>query len=278
MTAHESLKKKDRLDQLLVGRGLVSSREEARRLILAGKVLVDEGIIDRPGTKMPADVAVRIKEKLHPYVSRGGVKLASALDKFDIDPTGKAAIDLGASTGGFTDCLLQRGAARVYAVDVGYGQLDHRLRSDPRVIVMERTNARYLSRKDFPEPADIVTMDVSFISSLKMLKAVGEILDEQGDVVSLAKPQFEIGREKVGKGGVVRSPEDHREVLRSLRSAFVESGFVPVDLTYSPIPGPKGNLEFWFHLRRQGTIFPEEKTDRVVQEAHSCENMSKTKT
>lgn len=232
---------KRRLDVLLVERGLAESRERAQSLIRAGAVLVDDQPVDKPGTRVPSNAVLRLRETL-PYVSRGGLKLQAALDTFGIDVTGLVAVDVGASTGGFTDCLLQRGAARVYAVDVGYGQLAWSLRQDPRVVVMERTNVRYLEA--LPEPVDLATVDVSFISLELVLPAVMRLLKPGGRVIALIKPQFEAGREQVGKGGVVRDPTVHRAVLHRVLTWAAERGLILRGLMRSPLEGPAGNVEF----------------------------------
>jgi 23S rRNA (cytidine1920-2'-O)/16S rRNA (cytidine1409-2'-O)-methyltransferase len=237
---------KVRLDTLLHQRGLVPSREQGRRLILAGEVTVDGQLVDKPGTRVPADAELDIREK-PPYVGRGGLKLEAALDHFPVDPQGAVAADVGASTGGFTDCLLQRGAARVYAIDVGYGQLDWNLRQHSRVVVMERTNARYL--ESLPEPVDLVVIDVSFISLELILPQARGWLRPGGDIIALVKPQFEAGRRQVGKGGVVRDPAVHRSVLERITTWTEGEGLGPQDLIPSPIKGPAGNIEFliWLH-------------------------------
>ena len=232
---------KIRIDLLLVERGLVPSREVGRKLIMAGEVLVNGQRVDKPGTRIPADAQIVLKSKPR-YVSRGGYKLEAALDAFGLDVGGMICADVGASTGGFTDCLLQRGAARIYAIDVGYGQLAHRLRRDGRVIVMERTNARYLEA--LPEPVDLVTIDASFISLRLLLPVIRGWLRERAYVLPLIKPQFEAGREHVGKGGVVRSPEVHRAVLTGVLGFASERGMIPRGLIRSPLKGPAGNIEF----------------------------------
>jgi len=234
-------KSKVRLDRLLVERGLAESRQRARRLIMAGQVLVGDRRVDKPGTAVPQTAEVTIMGRL-PYVGRGGHKLAAALDAFGLDVHGRIAADVGASTGGFTDCLLQRGAARVYAIDVGYGQLAWKLRRDPRVVVMERTNARYLER--LPEEVDLVTVDVSFISLRLILPVVRRWLKPGGRIVTLIKPQFEAGREQVGKGGVVRDPAVHRAVVEGLAAWSAERGLALQGLIRSPLIGPAGNVEF----------------------------------
>jgi len=237
---------KIRLDHLLVQRGLVESREKGQRLIMAGEVLVNDQVVDKPGQPVHAEAIVRIKEPL-PYVSRGGLKLAAALDRFPIPIEHAICADVGASTGGFTDCLLQRGAARVYAIDVGYGQLNWKLQTDPRVVIMDRTNARYV--ESLPEPIDVAVVDASFISLRLILPAVLKWLQTDAHVVTLIKPQFEAGRDKVGKGGVVRDPAVHAEVLRTTWETVRAIGFSPIDLIRSPIEGPAGNIEFLAWLR-----------------------------
>jgi len=232
---------KKRLDLLLVERGLAPSREQARALIMAGSVTIGGQLEDKPGA-MVDEAGALLVEAPSRYVGRGGLKLERALDAFRLDVAGQIAMDVGASTGGFTDCLLKHGASRIYAVDVGYGQLDWRLRTDPRVVVMERTNIRYLSA--IPEVADVAAVDVSFISLRLVLPATARLLREGGLIVALVKPQFEAGRGRVGKGGVVRDPEVHREVLRGLTGWGGAGGFGFQKLTVSPIRGPAGNVEF----------------------------------
>jgi len=236
---------KKRLDVLLVERGLVESRERAQRLIRAGQVLVEERVVDKPGARVARDAAIRLQATL-PYVSRGGQKLEAALARFGIEVAGVVALDVGASTGGFTDCLLQHGVARVYAVDVGYGQLAWKLRRDPRVVVLERTNIRYL--ESLPEPVDLATVDVSFISLELVLPVVIKLLKPEGEIVALIKPQFEAGREQVGKGGVVRDPVVHRAVLRRILGWARDHGLAVRGLMRSPLLGPAGNVEFFAHL------------------------------
>jgi 23S rRNA (cytidine1920-2'-O)/16S rRNA (cytidine1409-2'-O)-methyltransferase len=239
--------KKERLDVVLVTRGLAESRTAAQKLILAGQVFVGENRADKPGMPVVADAPVHIRQGL-PFVSRGGSKLQAALDAFALQVTGLVCADVGASTGGFTDCLLQRGAARVYAIDVGYGQLDWKLRRDPRVIVLERTNARYLI--SLPEPIDLVTIDASFISLTLILPAVTGWLKAEGQIVALVKPQFEAGRDQVGKGGVVRDTAVHADVVRRVLSWANEQGLTPLGAIRSPITGPAGNVEFLIRLQR----------------------------
>lgn len=236
--------RKERLDLLLVERGLADSRQQAQRLILAGEVTVDGQPMDKPGTRVPVVARLAVVGSL-PYVSRGGLKLAAALDAFGLDVNGWIVADVGASTGGFTDCLVQRGAARVYAVDVGYGQLAWKLQQDPRVVVMDRTNARYLER--LPEAVDLVTVDVSFISLRLILPTVSGWLRPGGRIVALIKPQFEAGRGQVGKGGVVRDPAVHRAILEGLVSWADLQGWGLLGLIRSPVTGPAGNVEFLAH-------------------------------
>jgi 23S rRNA (cytidine1920-2'-O)/16S rRNA (cytidine1409-2'-O)-methyltransferase len=232
---------KVRLDQLLVARGLAESRERARRLIMAGQVRVAGQLVDRPASPVAEDAPLEVLAP-PPYVSRGGEKLAAALARFRLGVRGCVCADLGASTGGFTDCLLQGGAARVYAVDVGYGVLDARLRGDPRVVVLERTNARYLT--SLPEPIDLVTADVAFISLSLVLAPALQLLRPEGRIVALIKPQFEAGRGQVGKGGVVRDPAIHRAVLERVLAWAQEHGLQLLGLMLSPLRGPAGNREF----------------------------------
>ena len=244
---------KQRLDLLLVDRELASSRSQAQRLIMANQVSVDGSRVDKPGTRVPIDAQISVLERM-PYVSRGGYKLAAALRAFSV-PVEKAVVaDIGASTGGFTDCLLQNGASRVYAIDVGYGQLAWSLRQDPRVVVMERTNARYL--ENLPERVQIVTIDTSFISLTKILPAVRGWLTPKGYIVPLIKPQFEAGKRQVGKGGVIRDHEIHRQVLFDVLAWAQNHGLHPQGLIRSPVTGPAGNIEFLALLQNTSTPFP----------------------
>lgn len=236
-----------RLDELVLSRGLAGSRAQAQRLILAGQVWLDDRVVDKPGQPVAEDAPVRVAQGL-PYVSRGGLKLAAALDAFGVNPAGWVCADIGASTGGFTDCLLQRGAARVYAVDVGYGQLAWSLRRDPRVVAMERTNIRYL--ESLPEAVGLATVDVSFIGLGLVLPRVAMLLSPDGQVIALIKPQFEVGKGQVGKGGVVRDPKLHRLAIEKVLAAAAMAGLAPAGVIRSPITGPAGNVEFlaWFKL------------------------------
>ena len=237
-----------RLDKLLLERGLVDSRQRAAALIRAGTVLVNNVPKDKPGTQVPTDAEVRIKENPIPYVSRGGLKLEAAIDAFQVDPTGMICADLGASTGGFTDCLLQRGARKVYAIDVGYGQLAWTLRQDERVVVMERTNARHL--ESLPEPVSLVVGDLSFISLTKILPTVQRLSSLNGEAVLLIKPQFEVGRDAVGKGGVVRDPAARLGAIEKIKTHAETAGVMVLGVIDSPIAGAKkGNVEALIHLR-----------------------------
>ncbi len=233
-----------RLDQLLVERGFFPSRAQAQSAILAGLVFVNGQRVDKAGTKFAFEIEIEVKGKPIPYVSRGGLKLEKALDVFSIDVKGIVAADIGASTGGFTDCLLQQGASKVYAIDVGYGQLAWSLRKDQRVVVKERLNARYLKAEDLGEKVDLVVTDVSFISLRKIFPAIKEILKDTGRVVALIKPQFEAGPESVGKKGIVKDPTVHKQVLADVISSLESLNFILVGLDVSPITGAEGNIEF----------------------------------
>ncbi len=235
---------RNRLDTLLVEQGHFPSRQQAQRAIMAGLVYVDGRRVDKPGTMVAGSASIEVRGKPFPYVSRGGLKLERALDVFGVDVRDLVAADVGASTGGFTDCLLQRGARRVYAIDVGVAQLDWRLRTDDRVVVMEGVNARYLRPEDLPERVHVAVIDVSFISLAKVLPAVRGILQPDGRVIALVKPQFEAGRDKVGRRGVVREPAVHEEVLLAVLAALGPLGLAPRGLTWSPIRGPEGNIEY----------------------------------
>jgi 23S rRNA (cytidine1920-2'-O)/16S rRNA (cytidine1409-2'-O)-methyltransferase len=240
---------KTRLDRLLVLRGLASTREKAQAMILAGSVAVDGRRVDKAGAPVAEDAEVEVAGPPHPYVSRGGVKLAAALDAFGLDPAGRVCLDVGASTGGFTDCLLQRGAARVYAVDVGHGQLDARLRADPRVVVREKVNARALAREDVPEPVRLAAIDVSFISLRLVLPAVAPLVEPGGAIVALVKPQFEAGRGEVPRGGVVRDEKVRRRVVDEVAAAGRALGLEVSGSIPSPIRGARGNEEFLLGFR-----------------------------
>jgi len=238
-----------RLDKLLVDKGLVDSREKAARLILAGEVLIDGQRVDKAGSLIPTDADIELRGR-SPYVSRGGEKLVHALDHFALAVKGRICIDVGSSTGGFTDCLLQRGATRVFAVDVGTNQLDQKLRKDPRVVVMEQTNARALDPRVFDEQPSLAVIDVAFISLEKVLPAVFGVLAPRSEIVALVKPQFEVGRERVGPGGVVRDPALRAEAVLSVAAAAQPLGFGVAGVVGSPLPGPAGNVEYFLWLRR----------------------------
>ncbi|BCJ85907.1 TlyA family RNA methyltransferase [Effusibacillus dendaii] len=265
---------KERLDLLLVNRGLFPTREKAKSAVMAGLVIVNGERIDKAGTKVPMEAEVQIKGNLHPYVSRGGLKLEKALKAFHFSLQDKVVIDIGASTGGFTDCALQNGAKLVYAVDVGYGQLAWKLRQDPRVIVMERTNFRHLQPEQLKdEKPEVAVMDVSFISTRLLFPVIRQILKPDGSLLTLIKPQFEAGRDKVGKNGIVREAGIHREVLQQTLAAAMQEGFAVQSITYSPITGGDGNIEFLAHLTLQDIKElagePLEKTiEQTVEEAH----------
>ena len=239
---------RQRLDLILVAKGLAPSREHARALIMSGNVYVSGRVVEKPGAATRSDSPIEIRGEPLPYVSRGGLKLAGALNRFALDVSGWVCLDVGASTGGFTDCLLQRGAARVYAVDVGYGQLAWSLRQDPRVVVIERTNIRYMPSEKMPEPADLIVIDASFISLKIVVPAVIRFLRPGGHILPLIKPQFEVGRGQVGKGGIVRDAEQHSRVIAELAFFFRQLGLECSPAVPSPIEGPKGNKEFFMLL------------------------------
>ena len=241
---------KERLDVLLVKRNLAPSREKAKAVIMAGNVYVDGQREDKAGTVFPPDVPIEVRGHTLPYVSRGGLKLEKAMKVFDVDVRGKVCTDVGSSTGGFTDCMLQNGAEKVYAIDVGRGQLDWKLRQDPRVVCMEKTNIRYVKPEDIGEPVDFSSIDVSFISLKKVLLPIRDYLKEDGEIVALIKPQFEAGREKVGKKGVVREKGTHVEVIEKVADYAVSIGFLVLALDFSPIRGPEGNIEYLIHLKK----------------------------
>lgn len=264
------MKIKKRLDVLLTEQGYAESRSKAQAIIMSGMVYVEGQKADKPGISYEESVAIEVRGETCPYVSRGGWKLEKALKHFQVDPTGYVCSDSGASTGGFTDCLLQQGAEKVFAIDVGYGQLDWKIRSDERVVVMERTNIRYVTPEDLGELLDLSVVDVSFISLRIVLPAIKALLKPTGQVLCLIKPQFEAGREKVGKKGVVRDAETHKEVLDAFVALANELEFTILGLTYSPVKGPEGNIEFLGHLtldNKEG-IIPD--TESVVSQAHGA--------
>jgi 23S rRNA (cytidine1920-2'-O)/16S rRNA (cytidine1409-2'-O)-methyltransferase len=267
------VERKERLDTLLADLGYANSRERARSIIMAGVVYVDNQKHDKPGTKVSVNANIEGKGNPIPYVSRGGLKLEKALKEFDIDLAGLTTIDIGSSTGGFTDCMLQNGAVKVFAIDVGYGQLAWSLRSDSRVVSMERTNIRYVTPEILGETADFATMDVSFISILKVLPPAKELLKENGRLVCLIKPQFEAGKEKVGKKGVVRDKNVHKEVIEKIIDFCVNKmDFEILGLTYSPIKGPEGNIEYLVYLSKMKTLETpidiEKIIDNIVEQAN----------
>ena len=275
---------KTRLDVLLVERGLEQTRQRAQAMIMSGLVFVDGQRVDKAGTAVPNDAQIEVRGNTLRYVSRGGLKLEKAMTTFGLKLDGCVCADIGASTGGFTDCMLQNGAKKVYAVDVGYGQLDWKLRSDERVVCMERTNARYLDREQIPDELDFASIDVSFISLKLILPAVHRVLKAGGHVACLIKPQFEAGREKVGKKGVVRDPAVHREVIEMVTAYAQSISFAPCHLEFSPIKGPEGNIEYLLYLHKpeqasEETVTGEEalakaekecpvSPEQVVEEAH----------
>jgi len=260
-----------RADVYLVEAGIVESREQARRLINEGKVFADGKPVGKPASLIEDGSHITVLEPTT-YVSRGGLKLEKALHEFAINPEGKFCVDVGASTGGFTDCLLRHGARRVVAIDVGYGQLAWSLRQNPKVVVMERTNIRYVAPADLEEPADLVTVDASFISLEKILESILNLMKPDGELIALVKPQFEAGRERIGKKGVIKDPEVHKDILMHIWDHFKKSGLFVKGLIYSPIKGPEGNIEFLIYASRIGPGIPEEDkagiVDNIVEKAH----------
>ena len=262
------MKIKKRLDVLLVEQGYAQTRAKAQALIMSGLVYIGGQKADKPGMSYEEGTEIEVRGAACPYVSRGGLKLEKALRDFGLDPTGFVCSDSGASTGGFTDCLLQHGAKKVFAIDVGYGQLAWSIRSDPRVVTMERTNIRYVTPEDLGEPLDLSVIDVSFISLRIVLPAIRNLLKPAGQVLCLIKPQFEAGKEKVGKKGVVRDPAVHKEVLDNFVQLVGELDFRILGLTFSPVKGPEGNIEFLGHLTRCAVEGLVPDTDAIVKEAH----------
>lgn len=257
---------KERLDVLLVEKGLFSSREKAKASIMAGLISVDGLMTDKAGTMVDPACEITIKEELCPYVSRGGLKLEKAISLFGISTDGKVCADMGASTGGFTDCMLKGGATKVYAIDVGYGQLDYKLRTDPRVVNMERTNIRYMDASLIEEKVEFISIDVSFISLGLILPKAVEISDDVHSILCLVKPQFEAGREQVGKGGIVRDKSVHREVIEKVIGMAEDLGLAPVGLTYSPIKGAKGNIEYLLYLKDAGHADMDVDKEKLIAE------------
>ena len=262
---------KERLDLLLVNRGLAPSREKAKTMIMEGNVFVENEREDKAGSMFDTEAKIEIKGNTLKYVSRGGLKLEKAMTHFDIELNDKVCMDIGASTGGFTDCMLQNGAKKVYSVDVGYGQFAWKLRQDPRVVCMEKTNIRYVTPQDIDDVLDFASVDVSFISLTKVLGPARELLADGGEMVCLIKPQFEAGREKVGKKGVVRDKAVHLEVVERIVTFALEHGFSVHHLSYSPIKGPEGNIEYLVHIEKKETAVKEEGVDpvAVVEAAHA---------
>ena len=262
--------KKGRLDQLVFDRGLTDSRERAKTSIMAGLVFVNGQRCDKPGTPVAEDAQIELRGDAIPYVSRGGLKLEKALKVFNFDPSGIVCADCGASTGGFTDVLLQHGAQKVYAVDVGYGQLAWKLRNDGRVVSLERTNLRYVTKEQIPEELDLAVMDLSFISVRLVLPAVKALLRPEADIVCLIKPQFEAGREEVGKKGVVRDSAVHEEVVRSVLAFAPTIGLSVMGLDFSPIKGPEGNIEYICHMKNAALDAPEIDVGAIVAASHEA--------
>lgn len=260
---------KERLDVMLVNRGLAASREKAKAIIMSGIVFVDGQREDKAGSSFDEKVQIEVKGSTLKYVSRGGLKLEKAMKHFDVTLTDKVCMDVGSSTGGFTDCMLQNGAVKVYAVDVGHGQLDWKLRNDERVVCMEKTNIRYVTPDQIDELVEFASIDVSFISLTKVLAPVKELLTEKGEIVCLIKPQFEAGREKVGKKGVVRDKNVHKEVIHMVMDYAASIGFVLCNLEFSPIKGPEGNIEYLLHLSKDAEKTPGKiDVDEVVEASH----------
>ena len=260
---------KQRLDVILVERGLVPSRERGRAYIMAGLVYVDDQKVEKSGTSVPVTATITVRGDSIGYVSRGGLKLEKALQIFPVHLTGKVMADVGASTGGFTDCALQNGVVKVFAIDVGYGQLAWSLRTDPRVINLERTNIRNLKPEDLGQLVDCATIDVAFISLEKVLPAVTALLAPDGFIIALIKPQFEAGREKVGNRGVVRDPDTHRQVIVAVIASAMANGLAAQGLTFSPVKGPEGNIEYLLHLAVGESKIDHAAIDAIVEEAHA---------
>jgi len=262
------MSEKKRLDVLLVEQGYFESRQKAQAMIMSGQVYVDQQRVDKPGTAVQTAANIEVRGAGLRYVSRGGLKLEKAVNTFGLSLEGKICADIGASTGGFTDCMLQNGAVKVYAVDVGYGQLDWKLRSDPRVVCLERTNARYLDHETIPEELDFASIDVSFISLKLIFPALYGLLKDGGNIACLVKPQFEAGKDKVGKKGVVRDPAVHLEVLENFLVHAKENNFTVLDVTFSPIRGPEGNIEYLGYLQKNGGESGSFDLKALVEQSH----------
>ena len=263
---------KKRLDVLVYEKGFAESREKAKAIIMAGQVYVDNQKADKCGTSYDENADIEVRGSVLKYVSRGGLKLEKAIERFDLELKDKTAMDIGASTGGFTDCMLQNGAKKVYSIDVGYGQLAWKLRTDERVVNLERTNMRHVTREQVPDPIDFFSVDVSFISLKLILPVARELMAENAEAVCLIKPQFEAGRGKVGKKGVVRDPNVHIEVVEQIEDFCLQNGFDVLNLDYSPIKGPEGNIEYLIHLRKSDS--PQKETEitpeQLVKDSHSA--------
>lgn len=263
---------KERIDTLLVEKGVFQSREKARASIMAGEIYVNGIKITKAGQIVKKEDSLEFRGKEMPYVSRGGYKLEKAIKEFKIDLKDKVCMDVGASTGGFTDCMLQNGASKVFSIDVGYGQFAWKLRTDPRVVCMERTNIRYVTQESIGEYCDMASIDVSFISLTKVLPAVKTLLKEDGKVLALIKPQFEAGRDKVGKKGVVKEKETHREVIYNIVNFSIKEGFSIIGIEYSPIKGPEGNIEYLLYMTKDKSVFQEldnSMIDNIVNKSHN---------
>ncbi len=260
---------KERLDLLLVKNGFFTSREKAKRSIMAGIVFVDGQRSDKAGNMVDTEAEIQVKGNTCPYVSRGGLKLEKSINEFNIDLSDKFCMDIGASTGGFTDCMLQKGARKVYSIDVGYGQLDWKLRSDERVVNIEKCNFRYIDKRLIKEPMDFISVDVSFISLKLIFPAASGFLSEQGEMVCLVKPQFEAGREQVGKRGIVKDIEIHKDVIKKVIGYAEYNGLYPYNITHSPITGAKGNIEFLLHVGKRANLrYNSSSIDDVVKHSH----------
>lgn len=264
------MKDKERLDVLLVERGFFNSREQAKRSIMAGIVFVDGERIDKAGTNVKTEAEIFVKDNICPYVSRGGLKLEKMIDIYGFSLENATCVDIGASTGGFTDCMLQKGAKKVFAIDVGYGQLDYKLRIDERVVNMEKCNVRYLDCDLIDDDVTFISIDVSFISLKLVFAVASKLLREDGSLVCLVKPQFEAGRQQVGKGGIVRDPKVHEEVIRNVIGYGIDNGLYSHGLTFSPVTGAKGNIEYLLYMTKvsEGEDVTEEEIKKIVAESH----------
>lgn len=258
---------KKRADVLVHESGIADSREKAKRLIMEGKIYVDQNRVFKPGEQFDSNVVFTLKGENLKYVSRGGYKLEKAIDDFKLDLDNKICADFGASTGGFTDCMIQNGAKKVYSIDVGYGQLDWKIRSDDRVIAIERTNLRYLDNDLIKDDIDFISIDVSFISLTLILPKAFEIIEDSGEIVALIKPQFEASREEVGKNGIIRSDNIRIKTVEKVYDFIINNDYIPLDLTYSPITGTQGNIEFLIHIKKYGQCFDRDKIKEIINNA-----------